>query len=191
MKTILKWGTLLVSTGLIMLSCRVTSDEGGRASTLESAKFENGEISGWNCDEATYPKGFVKFSAANMVQLVNGGAAEYADKGLTEGFCQEMIKGEQTYRSWVMDFGTEANAKELYNTKLQQYASVKEAAGSYQETKAFVKSSQYGYDGFAVFGKYIVLLWLDGFGTNKSEAKERTVEFLQTIEQKIKELGLL
>lgn len=191
MNTLLKWGTLLVSTGLIMVACRVTSDDGGSANTISSAKFENGEISGWNWDEATYPKGFVTFDATDMVTLVNGGAAEYADKGLSEGFCQELIKGEQTYRSWVMDFGTEANAKELYNTKSQQYASVKEAAGSYPETKAFVKSTQYGYDGFAIFGKYIVLLWLDGFGTSKSEAKERTVEFLQTIEQKIKELGLL
>ena len=90
-----------------------------------------------------------------------------------------------------MDFGTVANAEDMYSSKLQQFASDKEAAGSYPETEAFVKPSLYGYDGYAIFGKYMVVVWLDGFGANKSEAKNKTIEFLQTIEQKINELGLL
>jgi hypothetical protein len=37
----------------------------------------------------------------------------------------------------------------------------------------------------------MVVIWLDGYGSNKSEAKKNAVEFLETIEQKLKNLKLL
>lgn len=188
MKTAFKWGTVLVLAGLTLVTCKVVNNDEGSANTINSAKFENGEISGWN--EIT-PKGLIPFTASDMVVQVNGGAQEYINKGLSLGFQQEMVNGEQSYRSWIMDFGTEANAQNMYNSKVDYFTSDKEVAGSYPETKAFVRPSQTGYDGYAIFGRYMVSIWLDGFGANKSEGKNKTLEFLQTIEQKIKELGLL
>ena len=191
MEAALKWGLILALAGISTVTCKLITSDDGSANTIASAKFESGEISGWNADENLFPKGFVRFTTSDMVSLVNGGAAEYVAKGMSEGFRQDLKKGEQTYQSWVMDFGTKANAEDMYNTKVQQYSSDKETAGSYPETKSFVKSSMYGYDGYAIFGKYLVVIWLDGFGANKSEAKNMAVEFLETIEQKITELKLL
>jgi hypothetical protein len=116
----------------------------GECQHVHSAKFEDGEFSGWNADDSKFPNGFVKFNSSDMVNLVNGGAADYVAKGMSEGFQQDMAKGDLTYRSWVMDFGTEANAKEMYNSQIQQLASVKEAAGSYPETVAFWNKSYMG-----------------------------------------------
>jgi len=191
MKNALKLAVALVSAGLIVVACRVTSSEEGGANTIYSTKFENGEMSGWNADDTKYPDGFVKFSSSDMIDLVNGEAANYVAKGMSEGFQQEMAKGEQTYRAWIMDFGTEANAKEIYNSKIQQYASDKEKTDSYPETSAFLKPDLYGYSGYAIFGRYMVVIWLDGYGTNKSEAKNNANDFLKTIEQKLKNSNLL
>ena len=171
-KNLMKLAVALISAGLVIVACRVTSSEEGSANTVHSAKFEDGEFSGWNADDSKFPNGFVKFNSSDMVNLVNGGAADYVAKGMSEGFQQDMAKGDLTYRSWVMDFGTEANAKEMYNSQIQQLASVKEAAGSYPETVAFLEQKLYGYDGYAVFGKYMVVIWLDGYGSNKSRLKK-------------------
>jgi hypothetical protein len=78
----------------------------------------------------------------------------------------------------------------MYNTKIQQFASEKETATPYSENKAFVRPTLSGYEGYAVFGKFMIWITLDGYGANKSEGKSKTIEFLQTIEQKIKELKL-
>ncbi|HEX2957051.1 MAG TPA: hypothetical protein VHO70_09460 [Chitinispirillaceae bacterium] len=195
MKAILNWGTVLVSAGLIMVACRVTSDDDGGTAKLSSAKFEDGEISGWNTDEEANTKathGIAEFGASNMIAMINGGAGEYANKGLSEGFAQYMKKGvEQTYVSWIMDFGTEANAKLMYDDRIQQFASEKEVTTSFPETKSFLRQILYGYDGYAIFGKYMVWVSLDGFGANKGQAKNEVVAFLLTIEQKLKDLKLL
>lgn len=190
MNRVIKWGVAVVLAGLTLVVCKVTSSEEGSADTIYSAKFESGEVSGWNSDETYFTDGYVKFTASDMVGLVNGGAEEYIAKGMSEGFRQDMAKGDQTYQSWILDFGTAENALDMYNTKVQQFASTKETAGNYPETKAFVTPSAYGYDGYAVFGKFMVVLWLDGFGANKGEAKDKTVDFMETIESKIAELNL-
>ncbi|HEX2957059.1 MAG TPA: hypothetical protein VHO70_09500 [Chitinispirillaceae bacterium] len=193
MKAVLNWGTVLVYAGIIMVACRVTSDDDGGTATLSLAKFENGEISGWNANPEANPKaknGIAAFNASDMLDMVNGGAPAYTAKGMLEGFEQNMIKGEQLYKSWVMDFGTEAHAKEMYDSKVQEFSN-EDSTGSYPIAKAFVRSSDYGYDGYAIFGRYMVVLWLDGFGANLSEAKNKTIEFLQTIEMKLKELKLI
>lgn len=193
MKTVLKLGTILALTALVMIACKVVNNENNSANTLTSAKFESGEISGWVYDESENPQGFVKYTASDMVVQVNGGANEYIEKGMSEGFRQMLKKGDvQTYRSWVMDFGTEANARAMYKSMYDKWVSDREPASSYNmENQAFVRPTQTGYDGYAVFGKHMVWIQLDGYGTNLSEGKSKTIEFLQTIEQKFKELGLV
>ena len=92
---------------------------------------------------------------------------------------------ERVYKGWVMDFGTEDKAVEMYNILLTKKASSKEAAGSYAESVAFLAQENYGYMGNAHFGKYVLWMQFDGYGANKSEAKNNLLGFLTTIEDKI------
>lgn len=183
MNAVLKFGIGLVVSGLAFVFCNTQE----ASYTMYDLRFEDGELSGWN---EVDDKGYLKFTSSDMYKTVNGGAKEYEVKGLSEGFYQNMANGEKTYESYVMDFGSADNAKEMYDTKLKALSASKEDASGFSEDEAFIEPSLYGYNGYAIFGNLMVVIWLDNYGANKSEAKNNIVEFLKTIEKKISDLDL-
>ena len=180
MRSVVRFGSGLVILGLILVFC---SDE---TYTIYDLRFEDGAISGWI--ENT-EKGYVKFTSTDMFGLVNGGAKLFIDKGMNEGFAQYMHKDEKLFESWIMDFGTADKAKVMYDDRLNFYEN-EEDAGSYSQDMAFVRPDGYGYTGFAIFGNLMIYITLSEYGTNKSEAKNNMIEFFQTYDKKIQELGL-
>ena len=167
----------------ILTLCQLTKNEEGGSLPIESARIEDNDVQSW-----TEEKELIKFNSNNMYDLVNGGAVEYIDNGMIEGFQQKMGKAGTGYYfiEWLMDFGSAENASEMYTKKLNQFQSSKEAAGDFPESVAFLDNGLlYGYDAYAHFGKYFLWLNFDGYGANKSEAKQNAIGFLIVIKSKI------
>lgn len=183
-----KWIKIIALTASVAIlgsiACKVVDDDGD-ANTMAQLKIENGEVTGWNTVAGN--SGFIEFIPSTMDAKVNGGASEYINKGLVEGFEQNMQKDgtERTYRSWIIDFGTAEKAAVMFNEKVNKYQSTKEAAGSYAATTAFIVPTDYGYDAYANFTHYYVWMSFDSYGTNKSEAKNNALGFLAMTQGKI------
>ena len=152
-------------------------------SEIGKLRLTNGVVAGWS-ENTEYP--YTTFTASNLFNLINGGAQEFVDRGMKEGFRQGMTNGpDKTFTSLVMDFGTAENALNMYTLKLQQFMGTKETAGAFPENQAFVNTSTSGYEAYGVFGNVMVVIWMDGYGTDKSEAKADAVLFLEAYKNKI------
>jgi len=173
----------VVLSALLFSVCKIVDNQDS-TDTIDVLKIENEEVSGWNEDAND---GYVPFNPSNMETLVNGGAPAYVSKGLVEGFEQNMSKTntERSYKGWVMDYGTPEKAAIMFNEKFTENSSTKEIAGTYAESAAILVPDTYGYQGYANFGKYVLWMKFDNYGSNKSEAKNNLLGFMEVIKGKI------
>lgn len=173
-----------VAAGSLLVLCKIVDDEEGGSRTVTSLKIAEGDASGWT--EAD--QGYQAFKTPQeLYGIINGGADIYVDRGLIEGFQQEIeIEGSDYYATFmIMDFSNADNAKSMFDYKAD-LVSTKESTGTYDDATAIIDMGQLtGCSGFAHFGQFYLELGFSGYGSNKSDAKNTAVSFMEIIKSKI------
>ncbi|MBN1578764.1 MAG: hypothetical protein JW913_19530 [Chitinispirillaceae bacterium] len=175
----------LCSVCFALIFWRCDCGQGTAERTVFSAKLGDNDVSQWVQDDEGYK---VYKTYDELYAAINGGAEEYIQYGLIEGFWQKMTKGSYYVDCSVMDFGTVEKATAMYQYKADQ-VSPKTAAGSYPDTIAIIDDSFItGCMGYAHFGQYYLQLSLSGYGANKPEGVQNAARYIEVFEGRINQL---
>ena len=174
--------------GLVMISllvmCKVVGDDDDNGTrTVTALRIAEGDVTQWQEEN----QGYRAYTQDNLFDIINGGADQYISRGLIEGFQQILeISGSDFSATFlVMDMNSDANAKTMFDFKADA-VSTKETAGTFSESAAVIDIGFLsGCTAYAHFGKYYLELSFTGYASNKSEAKNNAVSFLEIFKDKI------
>ena len=184
MKTMRMIAVFSLIAGVVYVGCKFGTEDESQAVSVNALQIKD-EVSQW----VEKSDGFKPFNSLNgLTTIMNGGADEYYNRGVIEGFIQFMTKSGTEYEmeGRIMDFASADNAKSFYSYKKED-ASTVETAGNYDQGDAFIDpdASLTGCKGYAHFGQYYVELAFTGYGSNKSEASNNASSFLEVFNDKI------
>jgi hypothetical protein len=175
------FGLLAVS---LLVVCKIVGDEEASGDrTVASLAIKDGDVTNWKEEN----QGYRPYTQDNFFDIINGGADEYINRGLIEGFQQILVISGSDYTATflIMDMNSDANAKSMFDFKADA-ASTKEAAGNYSESTAVIDAGFLsGCTAYAHFEKFYLELLFTGYASNLSEAKNNAVSFLEIFKNKI------
>jgi hypothetical protein len=193
--TSLKTAGLTAFLFVFILSCNLVlvEDEGGgaqqKATNVRMLKFTNTDISNWKM--APSADSFTLWTAANFYDDVDGGIEVYTDRGLIELADIHLIGpagseglNEIPVHSFIMDFGTEANALEEYNFQKTRYSADAFDIPKYGNKVAFAKPILGGITVYAHFRKFYLEISFIGFD-NQNLSVSTATQFLGLFQMKI------
>lgn len=140
---------MMVLAFLVICAC---DDTGTGAQTVTLSEFRlAAQIAGWSESVA---EGYVEYDTTDLYTYIDGGAIPYIKTGMENGIRQKLV-GPDSVRldALVMDFGSEAEARAMYQLKLDNYQ-IRLPIGSYAESTAFGYQFLNGASVFAYFGRY-------------------------------------
>ncbi len=163
---------------------RVSVEEEEAQLNVTQLALESNDIQQWVEEEDGYN---VYKTSEELYQLIDGGADEYLNRGLVEGFQQRLTRTETGYSAtiMVMDFGTIEKAANMYQYFSSRISPVVKA-GNYNSSVAVIDPSPLdGCIGYAHFKQFYIELSLMGYGAEKSEAYNNTARFIEIFQAKI------
>jgi hypothetical protein len=164
--------------------------EGQKGNNVRMLKVTNTDISNWKMAQAA--DSFTLWTAANFYDDVDGGIEVYTDRGLIEladihligPIGSDGVQNELSAHSFIMDFGTEANALEEYNFQKTRWSADAFDISGYNNKIAFAKPILGGITVYAHFKKFYFELTFAGFSDQK-QAESTAIQFLGLFEMKI------
>jgi hypothetical protein len=90
------------------------------AKTVSLEKFRiQSQVPHWTEDIKSYQH----FGAKELFSIIDGGASEYIDNGMKQGFFQRLLGPDSaTVELYAEDFGSDKNAKKMVAAKLLSYS---------------------------------------------------------------------
>ncbi len=178
---------------IMFVTCKVVfinDDSGQKNITVSMLKVINGDISNWKMAQA--PDSFTLWTAANFYDDINGGLEVYTDRGPIEIADMHLVgpigsDGVQNVlekRSFIMDYGTEANAIEEFNFMKSQNSADAFSFDEYGKNTAFAVPILGGIIAYAHFKKFYIELKFTGF-SDQPNAVRTAIQFLSFFESKI------
>jgi hypothetical protein len=175
----------LVCISFITYRCdRVSTEEVESQVTLTQLLIEENDVQQWTQDADGYT---TYKTSTELYALINGGADEYINRGMLEGFQQLMSRSGTDYaaRVMVMNFGTIAKADDIYNFRTSQVSPTVKA-GDYGAATAILDPAPLtGCNGYARFRQYYLEFGFTGYGSEKSEAYNNAALFMEMFVAKI------
>lgn len=169
--------SLLVCISFILWRCdRVSTVEVESQVTLTQLLIEENDVQQWTQDADGYS---TYKTADELYGLINGGAEEYLNRGMIEGFQQNMSRSGTDYaaRVMVMDFGTIEKAVDFYNFKTSQISPTVKA-GDYTPSIAVLDPAPLtGCYGYARFRQFYLEFGFTGYGSEKNEAYNNAARY--------------
>jgi hypothetical protein len=161
-----------------------------KATSVSQLKISGTEISNWKL--ASSADSFTLWTAANFYDDVDGGIEKYLNDGMIEVADIHMIgpigsDGSQNSiaaHSFIMDYGTEANAINIFNYQTTFYSADAFKLPGYPLTTAFAKADIGGITAIAHFKKFYFELVFSGF-SDQTEAAKTAAQFLGLFRSKI------
>jgi hypothetical protein len=190
---LLKTGSL-VAFFLLVLSCNLVmvndEIEGQKGNNVRMLKVTNTDISNWKM--APSADSFTLWTAANFYDDVDGGIEVYTDRGLIEladlhllgPIGSDGVQNELALHSFIMDFGTEANAVDEYNFQRTRYSSDAFDIPEYSNKIAFARPVFGGVTVYAHFKKFYFELNFLGF-SDQNQAVATAMQFIGLFQTKI------
>ena len=177
---------LWCSCNLIFIE-NVASD---KAVSVGQLKVSNTEISNWKLSSSA--DSFTLWTAANFEQDIDGGYEIYTDRGMIE--CGDIhmlgpagsdgVQNEIAAHSFIMDFGNDSNAVDIYNYQKTRYSADAFDIPRYPNTIAFARSILGGITVYAHFKKFYLELNFTGF-SDQNHATTTAIQFLGLLKSKI------
>jgi hypothetical protein len=178
---------LAVGCKLVLIEDKI---EGQKASNVRMLKVTNSDISNWKM--AASADSFTLWTAANFYDDVDGGIEVYTDRGLIEladlhlmgPIGSDGTQNELAVHSFIMDFGTEANAIDEYSFQKTRYSADAFDIPEYGNKVAFARPVLGGITVYAHFKKFYFELNFVGF-SDQNQAVATALQFLGLFEMKI------
>lgn len=179
MKSVKNW--LITGVGILLLTsvCRVVTDDEGGDQGLRNFKLEANEISGWtefSCFD------FNVSNCSNDAGL-NGGSSIYVNEGLVEGFRQIMKTPDYDADIFIMDFGDNTKANNMFIKISGEYKNNKQPLGNFAESIAISEENGSGVNVCAHFGKFFFEIHFTGY-LNKADARNTANGFIELFQNK-------
>ncbi|NLG18157.1 MAG: hypothetical protein GX556_12565 [Fibrobacter sp.] len=163
---------------LTAVSCKLVTENEGDTQGIRGFKLAANEVSGWT--ESSY----FEFNTSNCFSDagLNGGAKDFTDNGMIEGFRQKMVSSDYLADIIITDFGSNSNSTKMFNFK-SSTSDDGQKVGNYAETVAFMDENLSGVNAYAHFGKYYFIVQLSGYSI-KADARSTAASFLELYENK-------
>ena len=163
---------------LTAVSCKLVTENEGDTQGIRGFKLAANEVSGWT--ESSY----FEFNTSNCFSDagLNGGAKDFTDNGMIEGFRQKMVSSDYLADIIITDFGSNSNSTKMFNFK-SSTSDDRQKVGSYAETVAFMEDNLSGVNAYAHFGKYYFEIQLTGY-SNKADARSTAASYMELYENK-------
>jgi hypothetical protein len=168
-----------------------TSNGGNGGSTTVSTPsafgakyaFANNAISGWQQETGSDPYAYWTGAGTDLNALIDGGSEDYTSRGCLLAMYQTLVGPDpQSCRVVAMDFGTEANATDMF-TYEQQHTSASIPIPSYDTSVAVAYSVISGITVYAHIKAAYFELQLTGYSDNATATQVAT-QFLDILKAK-------
>jgi hypothetical protein len=140
--------------------------------------ISNTMITGWKIGKSTVDSSFTLWNSADIYSNIDGGGAKYVVNGMkqmadlsmngpknSDGTTQKLVPQS----SFIMDFGTDATAKNMYQyMKDQYYDSDAIKLPGYSDSLAYVTKSISGITLFSYYKQFYFELCMDNFPSYES-----------------------
>jgi hypothetical protein len=135
-------------------------------------QISNTMITGWKMRYSTVDSSFVLWSAADLNVDIDGGFERYTNRGMLQAADMTMIgplnsEGNNfslDQHSFIMDFGTEAKAKTMYDsTKGRYYSADAPLIPGYDNSVAFTSTGLGGLTAYAYYKQFYFELILSAY----------------------------
>ncbi len=183
MKKIKHWIIAGLIIPLIVWTCRVVSDDEGGDQGVDNFVLEVNEIGGWT------QSSIFEFDVNNchLDAGLDGGAEKYIDEGLIRGFRQIMKSTEFEADIFVMDFGDDSKATNMFNRMSADYKNNKMPIDGYAATVVVTEENLSGVNTIAHFGRFFIEIKFTGY-LNKAESRATAKSFIETLEKKYNDM---
>lgn len=167
----------------IFISCKIVSGGDGenKVRDIYSLKIGSGEISPWAETEyipCESPEAF-------MASRVNGYVVEHQNRGLIEGFIQDLAAGsERSATILAMDFGSSAKATDMYNYKKSEPGNNMPLSGISESIAIVNNNASDGCSVFFHFDRFYFEISFWGY-SDKTEALKDAKTFVQHFQSRI------
>jgi len=181
-KTLFVTGVILCS----ILSCELVTTSDNNSRTITALKIKDGEVSGWEeiaCSNVA--RGLTELTA-----IINGGADEYINQGMVEGFLQKLgkIGTDGNVDMYIMDFGTSEKAEKMFSEKIKKYTEKVEVTGYSPSIAQIDMSSPEGAVAVAHFQQYYFELTFMDFGAYLQDSKSMAESLIETFNTKVTQI---
>jgi hypothetical protein len=107
-----------IATGVFALLTVACDSFAAKAVSLEIFRIQS-QVPHWTQDIKSYQH----FDSKGLFSLLDGGAPEYIDNGMKQGFFQRLLGPDSaTVELYAEDFGSDKNAKKMMAVKLSGYS---------------------------------------------------------------------
>ena len=174
----------MIVIGILALPAFNAASFAVKAVSVDKFRIHN-QITGWTEDKGSYQS----FGPKELFDLLDGGAPEYIDNGMKEGFFQR-LKGPDsaTIELYAEDFGSDKNAKKMVAVK-QSNSSDAPAAAVSDSSTFILREVIGGFWACGSAGRYYFELTLMGIKDSakaKAEIKKYFDFYRNTAEGQLK-----
>ncbi|MBN1758203.1 MAG: hypothetical protein JW863_07795 [Chitinispirillaceae bacterium] len=172
---------------MVFATCKLVTDDDAGTRDVYSLRISSGEMSPWVEAESD---GYVACPnpEAFAGTRVNGYVQRFQDRGLIEGFVQELNGGGDIWGSvYVMDFGTAEKANDMFVYQDAENTQKLAVSGIAQTVAGIDNSSGDGCIGYGHFDRFYIQVSLGGYA-DKTDSQKDAKTFLEHFQSKVKNM---
>lgn len=162
------WGRISIFILVCIALVWNCGDKGTNPQTKLQDLYFTTQITGWIPDSSSH---FAQFPVDSLYGPKDGDAPIYKDAGCVWWFREKMnggptatfVGGDYVFIGYIMDFGTTAKAKALYDAKVATNIFSPVTLGQYSSNEAQASAVGGGIQVYATFGKFYFEFTVNGF----------------------------
>lgn len=176
--------TMIIIGVILWIGCKIVSQEDNdniKVRDIYTLRIAEGEITPWLETEYIPCESPEIFMASRL----NGYVEMHKQKGLIEGFIQDLAVGGERYATIIaMDFGKESSAAEMYEYQKPQVSNKILVSGVNESNAIIDNSSADGCTAYFFFNRFYFELTMWGY-TDKTESIKDAQSIIQHFKSKI------